>query len=483
MDEDETPTAPTHEPQIDPQLQQEPVPPQTDGSTATKKAPAKRRAPAKRKRKTHSAGAVEQSGDEGQAGDGQEGATQRRKAPAKKGRKRKSRASATTTGEGTEEEGDQVQDGPVQGEEEEEESDPELHEIDPNKMTIYDLARAKKYGKTSEREKKMAEINWDEVVAKRREAEEKALEQAEEQERQRREQQPGEPPIRKTTEGRNGPAGRANQQPDQPDQQEENQEENQEEPQEQSDQPEAEGGLRFKIVNGQIVEDESTLTIPNQSQVQAEADAAATEAIEENDLTVRINNASYLNSRKRDPVERHRPAYRNKSDPWTEEETERFYGALKMFGTDFLIISKMFPGKTRPQIKSKFIREERLDLERVNNALLGRDTAPRTPMNLEHYAKESGRQVSDFTKYTTHEQAMASIKEDMREREEEVRQKLAKAEEDKRQAEVVEREARDANKKKRGKKGEGTGKGKGKKKGGGGGLGGGGPVESVEAGD
>lgn len=47
------------------------------------------------------------------------------------------------------------------------------------------------------------------------------------------------------------------------------------------------------------------------------------------------------------------------TDPWTVEELLRFYKALSMWGTDFNLISQMFPYRTRRQIKAKFVNEEK----------------------------------------------------------------------------------------------------------------------------
>ena len=114
--------------------------------------------------------------------------------------------------------------------------------------------------------------------------------------------------------------------------------------------------------------------------------------------------------------------WRSKSDPWGEEETDRFYEALSMFGTDFFIISTLFPGKTRKMIKAKFVREERLDPPRINDALLGRPTGPkRAPQfDLNHYARETGRDVSVYTKYEDAEHAERVIRESMKERQREM---------------------------------------------------------------
>jgi len=50
---------------------------------------------------------------------------------------------------------------------------------------------------------------------------------------------------------------------------------------------------------------------------------------------------------------------KEKSEKWSQEETDKFYKALQIFGTDFSIIAKLLPGRTRKQIKNKFNREEK----------------------------------------------------------------------------------------------------------------------------
>lgn len=42
---------------------------------------------------------------------------------------------------------------------------------------------------------------------------------------------------------------------------------------------------------------------------------------------------------------------------WTDEDTDKFYRLLGMFGTDFETISRLFPGKNRRAIKLKFNKE------------------------------------------------------------------------------------------------------------------------------
>ncbi|XP_033105585.1 uncharacterized protein LOC117107875 isoform X2 [Anneissia japonica] len=54
---------------------------------------------------------------------------------------------------------------------------------------------------------------------------------------------------------------------------------------------------------------------------------------------------------------------------WTKRETERFFMALSMVGTDFSMINALFPKRTRHQIKNKFKREERVNRVRVDKAI------------------------------------------------------------------------------------------------------------------
>ncbi|EKV12263.1 Homeodomain-like [Penicillium digitatum] len=114
-------------------------------------------------------------------------------------------------------------------------------------------------------------------------------------------------------------------------------------------------GPLMRIVNGEIVLDNASL------QVDRHADAARAagdlEDVVENSFTRKINQASY--------------GKRTKTETWDEEMTDLFYRGLRMFGTDFMVISKMFPGRSRRQIKLKFNNEERRDPQRIKDTLMG----------------------------------------------------------------------------------------------------------------
>lgn len=131
------------------------------------------------------------------------------------------------------------------------------------------------------------------------------------------------------------------------------------------------------IVDGQIQIDESTLQIDRHADAAMERDAERLEGVDESELTRRVTQTSW--------------AKRDKSGGWNEEQTDKFYEALRMFGTDFQMISKMLPGRTRRSVKLKFTREERQDEARIKRALLGE----RLPVDLEEYSRLSKTVFAD----------------------------------------------------------------------------------------
>jgi transcription factor TFIIIB component B'' len=371
-------------------------------AAAPKKAPAKRK-PRKVKTPAHV--------DEEEPAEGEEGSQpapkpkkprKPRQTPAKPRVKKGKKAQPAEEGAEAETEG-------VNAEEEEPESDPEAHEIDPEALSMYTITKQKRYGKTSEREKKMAEIDWDEVKRKRRaEAEGAVTEEAQQTNTQAKEgEASGSTENAEGTPAADGQAGAITRA--------------------------VQGGLGFRVVNGEIVEDEETLQIDRRAQAQAEM-AMQAPVEEENDLTRFHNRTTYINDRKRDEKDRV-PIWKSKSDPWTEDETDRFFDALRNWGTDFQIISQLFPPKTRAMIKKKFNREEKLDPARVNAALLGKDPVS---MDLKGYASAANLDLADFNKFDSLEHAQSLISESMKDKEEAMRIAVKEAEETERQRAVHE---------------------------------------------
>jgi transcription factor TFIIIB component B'' len=110
---------------------------------------------------------------------------------------------------------------------------------------------------------------------------------------------------------------------------------------------------QIRLVDGRMVIDEESLRVNRH-----ERDALVEEEmeiVEENVHTRLVNSATW--------------SKRVKGDRWDTDSTERFYGTLSMFGTDFEMISRLFPGRSRREIKNKFNCEERKDPARITLAL------------------------------------------------------------------------------------------------------------------
>lgn len=86
------------------------------------------------------------------------------------------------------------------------------------------------------------------------------------------------------------------------------------------------------------------------------------------------NSASYTN--------------RERGERWDDAETEAFYKAMSLWGTDFNLISHMFPGRTRRQIKTKFKHEEKHRPERMAMAILRK-----FPVKVDEYSEQTGKEM------------------------------------------------------------------------------------------
>ena len=95
---------------------------------------------------------------------------------------------------------------------------------------------------------------------------------------------------------------------------------------------------------------------------------------------------------------------------WDPVSNERFFKGLRLFGTDFLMIANMFPGLTRKQIKTKFIREENADKARVHECLRTQEQT-----NLEEYAEMASMETEEF-------QTLDSIQKELEEQERQLRE-------------------------------------------------------------
>eukprot|EP01134_Creolimax_fragrantissima_P005917 CFRG5917T1 len=58
-----------------------------------------------------------------------------------------------------------------------------------------------------------------------------------------------------------------------------------------------------------------------------------------------------------------------KTDKWSKEDTEAFYDAIKVFGSDFSFIHTKFPDRSRGQVRNKFKREEKVNGKLIDSLL------------------------------------------------------------------------------------------------------------------
>ncbi|XP_018120488.1 transcription factor TFIIIB component B'' homolog isoform X2 [Xenopus laevis] len=134
------------------------------------------------------------------------------------------------------------------------------------------------------------------------------------------------------------------------------------------DEEEDEGPLmvpRVKVAeDGSIIIDEESLTV--------EVSRAKGPIVENDDpIFERGSMTTYSSFRKS-----------KQSKPWSDKETDMFFLAISMVGTDFSMISHLFPHRERFEIKNKFKREERKNGWRIDKAF-----REKKAFDLEFFAK------------------------------------------------------------------------------------------------
>lgn len=81
---------------------------------------------------------------------------------------------------------------------------------------------------------------------------------------------------------------------------------------------------------------------------------------------------------------------RDRPDRWTKDETTKFYEAISALGTDFNLISHLFPLRSRNQIKTKYKYEEKR-----NPAKLQMHLVARRKFNVDSYSHVSNVSIED----------------------------------------------------------------------------------------
>ncbi|XP_044302364.1 transcription factor TFIIIB component B'' homolog isoform X3 [Varanus komodoensis] len=146
-------------------------------------------------------------------------------------------------------------------------------------------------------------------------------------------------------------------------------EEDEEEEEEEDGGGEEDGPLlvpRVKVAeDGSIILDEESLTV---EVLRTKGQCV----VEENDpIFERGSTTTYSSFRK---------SYYTK--PWSEKETDLFFLAISMVGTDFSMISQLFPHRARTEIKNKFKREEKTNGWRIDKAF-----KEKRPFDYDFFAK------------------------------------------------------------------------------------------------
>ncbi|KKP04502.1 hypothetical protein THAR02_03387 [Trichoderma harzianum] len=192
-------------------------------------------------------------------------------------------------------------------------------------------------------------------------------------------------------------------------------------------------GPQFRIVDGQIIIDQSSLVMDRHAR--AAATRGDMETVEENDFTRLITSSSFMNTSKlRGP------------NIWTDEETELFYRGLRMFGTEFEMISKMFPNKQRRHVKLKYNREERHCPHLINAALIGEKTVR---IDIDEYKAFTG---IEFESVESIEAEQRKIQEDFEAEQKRIADEQAEVMRKRREELFADEDGEDGKKKKKGKK-------------------------------
>ncbi|CAI2299516.1 unnamed protein product [Caenorhabditis sp. 36 PRJEB53466] len=184
--------------------------------------------------------------------------------------------------------------------------------------------------------------------------------------------------------------------------------------------------------DGRLVIDESSLLVQS-AQINHES---VWETVEEGRMGSKITSMSFRNRIFR------------KAISWTERETDLFYEVLRCTGQDFGLMHHYLPQRSRPELKAKYNREEKLNWPRLLKAIshpvrLDSDLETRIAQimaDMEEEAK-SKRERNDYEK-AEEKKMREQIREQRATERVEERMKKAHAKELVRQARELEKEAR-----------------------------------------
>ncbi|KAF9114969.1 Transcription factor TFIIIB component B [Mortierella sp. AM989] len=134
---------------------------------------------------------------------------------------------------------------------------------------------------------------------------------------------------------------------------------------------------QVRLIDGRIELDVDSLVVDHDV-VEADPNQGPMEYVEESSSTKFVNSATFTR--------------KISSERWTEKDTDLFYEALAQWGTDFGIICRLFPSKTRIAVRNKYKREDRYNHSRVEEALNSR-----RPIDLDQYSKMIGTEFPEIS--------------------------------------------------------------------------------------
>ncbi|KXL50166.1 hypothetical protein M433DRAFT_163734 [Acidomyces richmondensis BFW] len=314
----------------------------------------------------------------------------------------------------------------------------ESHEHDADETSMWEISRDSRHGRVSQLERDMRKIDWRAVRKRQREEAEAGvlgsgtgagagaavgMDNADGEEGG----------VMETTEGPDGESVAADGQQQQEQQQQDDESaadavENVSDPPDQST-----SGPQYKVINNEIVLDEPTLTL---TAPRVPSPTAAGMLEEETDLTRVLNRNTHINARRRHPADRLPPGRKRARGGWSEEDTERFYEAVEVWGMDWEMVARLFQGKDRGMCKRKWEVEGKVDPKRVEEveprdgaaSPIATASAAAPSMSLTSYAAHTGLPASTYTKYRDMAHFLSVMRDDMRE--EETRMRAERAEEE-----------------------------------------------------
>ncbi|KAL7748311.1 hypothetical protein RI367_006270 [Sorochytrium milnesiophthora] len=147
---------------------------------------------------------------------------------------------------------------------------------------------------------------------------------------------------------------------------------------EEDEDDDAASGPKVQYINGELVIDEASLTIHELPSKRRAADAQMAVVEEQNNRY--FNQGTWMKSR-------------NRTLRWQADEIDLFYKGLSAWGTNFELIARMIPGKTRVNVRNKYNQELKRHSARVEAALRNKAS-----MDICQFSEASGIPLAEFSK-------------------------------------------------------------------------------------